>query len=316
MVRTGTVEMRYASIDIGTNTILMLVGEIDGGLSISRLEDFYEVPRVGKGISSSKLLAQDAMMRGVKVLERYREIAQEYRVDRVVASATSAVRDAHNRLDFVNLVRQRCGMDVEIIDGVTEARLGFMGALSAISDKIEPTLVIDIGGGSTELSFGTEMEPRYTKSLDIGAVRLTERFFTSVPPASDEVEKAIEFIRRAAVRFPFSKARASRVFAVAGTATTIALIAQKKYEFDLAAVTNYEMSRGGLDEVLSDLRKMSPSEVRKITAAAEGREDVLLAGALILSEILKASGAQTFLTTDRGLRYGYMIYKHRQLLAG
>ena len=307
--------MRYASIDIGTNTILMLVGEIDGGLSISRLEDFYEVPRVGKGVASSKVLAQDAIMRGVNVLEKYSKIAREYRVDRVVASATSAVREAHNGVEFVDIIHEKCGMDVEVIDGATEARLGFMGALSAMPDKIEPTLVIDVGGGSTELSFGTEMEPRYTKSLDIGAVRLTEKFFTSVPPASDEVGKAIEFIRKAAVRFPFSKARVSRVFAVAGTATTIALIAQKRHEFDLAAVTNYEMSRVALDGVLSELRTMSPSEVRKITAAAEGREDVLLAGALILSEILKASGAQTFLTTDRGLRYGYMIHKHRQLLA-
>ncbi|MCL5268267.1 MAG: Ppx/GppA family phosphatase [Bacteroidetes bacterium] len=307
--------MRYASIDIGTNTILMLVGEIDGGLSISRLNDFYEVPRVGKGVSVSKTLGHEAIMRGVNVLKKYREIALKYKVDRVVASATSAIRDAENRLEFVDLVREKCGMDVEVIDGATEARLGFMGAMSAVPDKIEPTLVIDIGGGSTELSFGTEMEPRYTKSLDIGAVRLTEKFFTSIPPNSDEVEKAIEYIREVAVLFPFSKARASRIFAVAGTATTIALIAQKKYEFDLDAVTNYEMSRDALRGVLDELRKMSPSQVRKTTAAAEGREDVLLAGALILFEILKASGAQTFMTTDRGLRYGYMIHKHRQLLA-
>jgi len=93
------------------------------------------------------------------------------------------------------------------------------------------------------------------------------------------------------------------------------LIAQKKYEFDFDSVTNYEMSRESLESVVGQLREMSPAQVRGLTKAAEGREDVLLAGSLILLELLKASGARTFLTTDRGIRYGYMIYKHRQLLA-
>ncbi len=305
--------MRYASIDIGTNTILMLIGDVDGDFSINRIGDYYEVPRVGKGVSTSKSLSQESMMRGVVVLERYREIALGFKVDRIIASATSAVREAENKSEFVNLVRDRCGIEVEVIDGPTEARLGYMGAVSGIIDKNVSTFVIDIGGGSTELSYGLGTVPVFTRSLDIGAVRLTEKFFAGIPPDSEDVDRAIDSIREAASGFPFSETRADRVFAVAGTATTLALIEQKRHEFDLSAVTNYEMTADSLRTVLSELRTMSPSQVRNMTSAAAGREDVLLAGALILSELLEAAGASRFLTSDRGLRYGYMLYKHGRM---
>ncbi len=306
--------MRYASIDIGTNTILMLVGEIDGGLSIKRINDFYEVPRVGKGVSATGMLEQGAVSRGIKVLEKYRDIAGEYRVDKIIASATSAVRSARNRQEFVGLVREKCGIDVEVIGGSMEARLGFMGALTSVLDRIEPSLVIDIGGGSTELSYGEGSEPTLAASLDIGAVRITEKFFSSIPPTGQELEAATEFIRRAVAGFPFSDIKPKRVFAAAGTATTIALIAQGRQDFDLSAVADYEMSFDTLNKVFNDLRSKSPSEVRQVTKAAEGREDVLLAGALILINLLDSAGAGSFIATDRGIRYGYIIHKHRQYL--
>lgn len=312
MVGTGFQEMRYASIDIGTNTILMLVGEIDGGLSIERINDFYEVPRIGKGVSSAGMLEQGAVTRGIKVIERYRDIAGDYRVDRIIASATSAVRSAQNRQMFVELVREKCNIDVEVIDGPMEARLGFMGALTAEPDRTVPTLVIDIGGGSTELSYGESSDPSLVQSLDIGAVQITERFFSSVPPSAAELDAATGFIKSAAAGFPFSDIRPKRVFAAAGTATTLALIAQGKRKFDLSAVTDYEMTFDALNELFNDLRSRSPSEVRQMTEAAEGREDVLLAGALILINLLISAGAGSFIATDRGIRYGYIIHKHRQ----
>lgn len=312
MVGIGVREMRYASIDIGTNTILMLIGEIDGGRSIRRINDFYEVPRIGKGASATRMLEPGAVSRGIKVLEKYRDVAAEYRVDKIIASATSAVRGASNRQEFIGLARDKCGIDVEIIDGPTEARLGFMGALTAEPDLIEPTLVVDIGGGSTELSYGEGPEPALVKSLDIGAVRITEKFFSKIPPSVQELETATEFIRHAAAEFPFSDIRPKRVFAVAGTATTIALIAQGKRKFDLSAVTDFEMTFDTLNKVFIDLQSKSPVEVRQMTDAAEGREDVLLAGALILVNLLSSAGARTFIATDRGIRYGYLIHKHRQ----
>jgi exopolyphosphatase / guanosine-5'-triphosphate,3'-diphosphate pyrophosphatase len=305
--------MRYASIDIGTNTILMLIGEVDRASSIRPLRDLYSVPRIGKSVSQSKRLDRASISRAIDVLTNYRAVAEGYAVDRIVASATSAVRDAENRDDFIKEAREACGIEIEVIRGETEARLGFIGAISGDPDKSLTSLVIDIGGGSTEFSEGIGTEPSRVASIDIGAVRLTELFFRHNPPTPEELHEATAFVEKALKTFPFSVVRPDRVFGVAGTATTIALVAQKKYEFEAAAVNNFRMSAESLREVFNLLKTKSPSDIRKLTNAAEGREDVLLAGTLILMKALEAAGARSFLATDRGLRYGYLLYKHAQM---
>ncbi len=316
MVGSSAEEMRYASIDIGTNTILMLIGEINESLIIKRIEDFYEVPRVGRSVSITKKMDPDSIERGLSVLKKYYAVAQDYKVDKIVVSATSAIRDAENRQDFLKPVKDNFGIDVEVIDGSTEAKLGFWGAVGGMENKAEPTLVIDIGGGSTELSYGANMVPARVVSLDIGAVRVTEKLFGHNPPDPDELKRAAEFIENSLANYSFSEIAPKRIFAVAGTATTLALIAQKRYEFDSSAVTNYEMSFNRLREVFEELKTKSHAEIRKMTRAAEGREDVLIAGSLILLKVLEAAHAKGFFATDRGLRYGYLLYKHLQLIGG
>ncbi len=305
--------MKYASIDIGTNTILMLIGELDGESSIIPIRDFYAVPRIGKSVSSTGELDSGSVSRALEVLGEYRKAAENYGVRRIVASATSAVRDARNRDEFIKLARETCGIDVEVIPGELEARLGFLGAVSGMSDKSLSSLVIDIGGGSTEFSYGIGMEPSRIASLSIGAVRITELFFRHNPPLPEELQAAADTVDKTLKSFPFSEIRPDRVFAVAGTATTIALIAQKKYDFDADAVNNFRMQADSLGEVFDLLKKKTPAEIRTLTNAAEGREDVLLAGALILMKSLEAAGAREFITTDRGLRYGYLLHKLAQL---
>jgi exopolyphosphatase/guanosine-5'-triphosphate,3'-diphosphate pyrophosphatase len=306
--------MRYASIDIGTNTILMLIGEVDGALSIRPLKELYSVPRIGKSVSISKRLDQESISRAIDVLMNYRSVAESYSVDRIVASATSAVRDAENRDDFIERVKETCGIEIEVIRGETEARLGFLGAVSGDPDKSRTSLVVDIGGGSTEFSYGIGTEPSRVASIDIGAVRLTELFFMHNPPVAEELREATAFVEKSLKAFPFSDIRPDRVFGVAGTPTTIALIVQKRYDFDATAVNNFRMSAESLREVFDLLKTKSPSDIRRLTDAAEGREDVLLAGTLILMKALEAAGAREFLATDRGLRYGYLLYKHTQML--
>lgn len=306
--------MRYASIDIGTNTILMLIGEIDSSFNITPIEDFYEVPRLGKNVSSTKELAADSIERSMKVLQKYKLIADDHRVDRIVASATSAVRDAVNKLGFIKRVKNETGIEVEVVSGDMEADVGFIGAVGGAPDPDQPTLVIDIGGGSTELSYGIGMKSTFARSIDIGAVRVTEKFFHNDPPIPFELNQAVEFIRTGLTPFPFDKINPQVIFGVAGTATTIALIAQKKYDFDAAAIKDYPMTVKKLLEVFDEIKTKSADGILRLTKAAEGRADVLIAGALILMMILEAVNATEFLTTDRGLRYGYLLFKHRQLL--
>jgi exopolyphosphatase/guanosine-5'-triphosphate,3'-diphosphate pyrophosphatase len=306
--------MRYASIDIGTNTILMLIGEIDDSLKIKAVKDFYQVPRLGKNVSLTRKLAERSVERALEVLENYKGIADGYEVDRVVASATSAVRDAGNGDDFIERVKNDVGIEVEIISGETEADIGFMGAVSGSPYSDQPTLVIDIGGGSTELSYGTGMKPVVVKSIDIGAVRVTEKFFHHDPANTAELDKADKFIKAELDQFPFATIDPRVIIGVAGTPTTLALIAQRKYEFDVSAVTNYLFTMEKLGEVYDEIKVKTTNEILKLTKAAEGRADVLVAGALILIKILEAVDAKEFLTSDRGLRYGYLLYKHKQLL--
>ncbi|MGO9480619.1 MAG: hypothetical protein ACLP05_02390 [Candidatus Kryptoniota bacterium] len=307
--------MKYASIDIGTNTILMLIGEVDGSLNVNSVADFYEVPRVGKNVSVTKELALDAMERAIDVLAKYRATARDYDADRIITSATSAVRDAMNRQDFIRMVKDKLDLDVELISGETEARLGYLAVASGIAGQTCPTFVIDIGGGSTELSYGIGLEPEKFMSVDIGAVRVTEKFFSHNPPSDKELKNAAEFIEGALGAYPFIGATPKLTYAVAGTATTLALIAQGKYEFDLKAVMNYEMSYSVLKELFEFIRWKSPVEICEMTEAAKGRSDVLLAGAMILLKILELLGSDKILTTDRGLRYGYLLYKHMEFLA-
>ncbi len=306
--------MKYASIDIGTNTILMLVGEIDNSLKITPTEDFYEVPRIGKNVSTTKRLDPDSIERAVRVLTNYKEIANGRNVDKIITSATSAVRDAINRDDFIERVKSDLQIDVEVISGELEANIGFVGALSGAPDPNQPTLVIDIGGGSTELSYGTGTKPVQAESINIGAVRVTEKFFRHSPPTPLELIDAAEFIASRLSQFPFEKINPTVIFGVAGTATTLALIAQKKYEFQISAVTNYLMTARKLREVFDEIKTKPVSEILNLTKAAEGRGDVLVAGALILLKILEYTNATEFLTTDRGLRYGYLIHRHKQIL--
>ncbi len=302
--------MRYGSIDIGTNTILMLVADVNNG-KIKRVEDYYEVPRVGKGVSSTRRLEPGSIRRGLAVLERYSEIAERHQVDRIVASATSAMRDAINREEFIRPAKEKFGIDVEVIDGETEAKLGFMGALSAAEHFDDNSLVIDIGGGSTELSYGLNT-PEITQSINVGAVRITELFLRHTPPTDGEIGQASDFVQDALAVFPFSKTSPGKVFGLAGTATTLALIEQRKFDFTPEAVDNYEISFASLSKVFAFLRDKTPAEIGNLTSAAKGREDVLLAGCLILLKVLELAGKKSFYATDRGLRYGFLIYKERR----
>ncbi len=306
--------MRNASIDIGTNTILMLVGEIDDSFHITPINDYYEIPRLGKNVSVTKRLDDKSITRALTVLRRYKSLADEHKVDSVIALATSAAREAINGREFVGQVKNETGIEVEIVNGEREAYIGFIGAVSGSPYPDQPTLVVDIGGGSTELSFGVGLRPTVAKSMDVGAVRVTEKFFRHDPPNSSELEGAARFIELELSRFPFSSIYPKVIFGVAGTATTIALIVQHLDEFDLSAVTNYPLTVSGLKEVFQVIRNMSAVDILRLSKATEGRADVLVAGVLILMKVLEASNATELLTTDRGLRHGNLIRTHKHLL--
>jgi hypothetical protein len=180
--------MRIATIDIGTNTILMLVADISPGGILSTIRDEHSIPRLGEGVDATHLISQTALKRAVEQLRRYRLIAQDENAEMVVACGTSALRDAKNRDDVIDLMGKKTGIRVEVLSGEQEAELTYLGAVSDYLQGDEPLAVLDIGGGSTELTFGNGKTITHRRSLDVGSVRLTERILKTSPPTLQAIE--------------------------------------------------------------------------------------------------------------------------------
>jgi exopolyphosphatase/guanosine-5'-triphosphate,3'-diphosphate pyrophosphatase len=298
--------MTIAVIDIGTNTVLLLVAKIDGAGSITSLVYEQRVPRLGKGVDAEKNLQPESMERVVRVLMEYREIMSRYTIDAVVVAGTSAVRDAHNKQEFAKHVRQATGFDLEVLSGEDEAFWTYRGALSGVSGVLRAT-VIDIGGGSTEITTGSATSITNSISLNVGSVRLTERFFRHDPPTHPELEAAITFVEDELARpkgFAFEE---SSLIGVAGTATSLALLDQGLQEFSINAVENYRLRLDNVYALFRTLRAMHSSEILKLSTIMQGRNDVITAGALILREIMAHYKFSEMIVSERGVRYGLTI---------
>ncbi|MFN0156746.1 MAG: Ppx/GppA family phosphatase [Bacteroidota bacterium] len=298
--------MNIAVIDIGTNTVLLLVASIDSHGHIEPLVYEQRAPRLGKGVDEHKRLHPDSMLQVVGVLEEYQKIIHQHTIDATVVCGTSAVRDATNKEEFIALVKQRVGFDIEVLSGDDEALWTYRGAISGVPD-IQSATVVDIGGGSTEITVGDAASIRQRVSLDIGSVRLTERFFKHDPPTHPELEKAIEIIENElakAGRFGFE---GTTLIGVAGTATALAILDQGLREFDLPSVVNYRLKVDNVYGLLRTLRSMSSEKILELSRVMEGRADIITAGVLILREVMVHFKFKELIVSERGVRYGLAL---------
>lgn len=296
-----------ASIDIGTNTVLLLVAEVkDGKLTV--LHQDQRIPRLGKGVDSSKNLSSDSMMRVIEVLIAYRNfIYDHYGVIPVVVTATSAVRDASNRIEFMWLVEEATGYRLRLLSAAEEAETTFRGALFRIQeDSRKPYLVFDIGGGSTEVAIGSKKEGiRYARSFDIGSVRFSERYFGQLPPSKDVLIETRKAIREAFQKDMWSVDEATEAIGVAGTAISVACLAEGLSDFKPELVENMQVSSESVDNMVLKLSELNVEEILNLSPALmEGRADIILAGTLILQEILLMSGFSHYRVSSGGIRHG------------
>ena len=299
--------MALAVIDIGTNTVLLLVAEIDASGKIITLEYRQRVPRLGRGVDSRRFLQRDSMERVVQVLLEFRAIADGHHPDVIAVCGTSAVRDAANRDEFAALIKQRTGFDLEILTGEEEALWTYRGAVSGVPGLARAT-VVDIGGGSTELTTGTAQVITHRVSLDIGSVRLTERHLQHDPPLAAEIAATRNAIISGLASLPSTiPGEAGRVVGVAGTATTLALLAQKRRGFDLQAVSGFVLRRDAIRRLVSELESSSNGQILRLADYMEGRNDIITAGAIILEEVIGFLGAEEIIVSERGVRYGIAI---------
>jgi exopolyphosphatase / guanosine-5'-triphosphate,3'-diphosphate pyrophosphatase len=273
-----------AVIDIGTNTTRLLVAEVEDG-QVVELERRTVITSLGQGVDSSGRLAQEAMDRVSEAIAVYREVIDRIGVERVVALATSAMRDAENGPEFRDYLKQRFGIEPQTISGDEEARLTFLGATSNRNDDSE-TLVIDIGGGSTEYVAGRPgHDPKFHVSTQMGSVRFMERF--------EDLEEMA-----AAVRETVPDVSVEQGIAVAGTATSLAAIDGAEQ------IHGYRLSLAACERMVAMLAAMSLEERRQVKGLHPDRAPTIVAGAVILTESIRALGLAEVEVSERDILHG------------
>jgi len=296
--------MRVAAIDCGTNSIRLLIADIEGNNFREVMRDM-EIVRLGQGVDQTGQFHPDAIVRTLLAVDKFAAEIAKRGVEKIKFCATSATRDATNRYLFVDGVRERLGIEPEVISGDEEAALSFSGAIQDLDPKEGPFLVVDIGGGSTEFVFGTTSVDA-ARSVNIGCVRMSERHFANDPATAEQIELArIDIkaaIAQAAAEVPITQAKT--LVAVAGTATTVAAAALELAEYDRYAIHLARISVTQVHEASAMFLTKSREERLALGYMHPGRVDVIAAGALVLSEIMKATGATEFVASESDILDG------------
>lgn len=288
---------KLASIDLGTNTCLLLV--LDGE---KVLHDESNVVRLGQGVDQNKKLHPEAMERTFQCLKKYAEIVRRLGVEpsQVMAVGTAQARDAENAKDFFSKIKTEIGFQFQTLSGDAEAKATFVGAALPGMDPSK-IVVMDIGGGSTEI-----VQSDGGKSLNIGAVRMTERFLKSNPVTDEEFWKCEAAIDEALQEMKSRISSKNTFVAVAGTAVTLAMIQLGLKDFDRSKIDGFTLTRGDAHRIVEELKWRSVDERKEMVGMEPKRADVILAGALIFWRVMEVLGFEKAVISTRGLRYGVL----------
>ncbi len=299
--------MRVAVADMGTNSTRLLVADVTDG-EITELERRATVTRLGRGVDTSGKLSAEAIDDVCECIGEYVEILRSMEAERVVAVATSAVRDAENGSAFTAELRERFALDAQVLGGDDEARLTYLGAVYDRESDAE-NLVVDIGGGSTELVIGSGSEVTFHASLQAGTVRHTERHISSDPAAAGELEALSGDVRGLiddALKgedFP----RAAKGIGVAGTPTSLAAIEQALDPYDPEQVHGYVLSLSTIQRMLSELAAKPLAERVEVVGLHAGRAPTIVAGVVILVQVMRAFGLDEIEVSEHDILYGIAL---------
>jgi exopolyphosphatase/guanosine-5'-triphosphate,3'-diphosphate pyrophosphatase len=306
-----------AAIDCGTNSTRLLIA-YPGGVTVERLN---RITRLGAGVDRTGRLAADAVRRTVTVLEEYRRAMDHHGVAQVRMTATSAARDADNRAEFFSAAEEVIGIQPELLSGEEEGRLSFVGATSELDPRSGPWLVVDIGGGSTELVAGPAAgasraptpdpgPPLAVRSLDVGCVRLTERFLASDPPTAPELQAARRFVTTQVAEAVEQEPRLAEGHTLVGLAGTVACLAatdQGIEEYDRDRVHHYVLTLDRVGQMLRRLAGLTSAERRPVPGVEPARADVIVGGSIVLDEIMRHFGFDECLTSEADILDGLVL---------
>lgn len=297
--------MNLAAIDVGTNTALLLVARVGADGKIETLAERAEITRLGRGIGGDGALGAEGIARTLAALRGYAEIARGHGA-KIAAVGTEALRRAPNAAAFLGPAAEILGAPIEVIDGAREAALTFRAVAAAFPDALAGHLVVlDVGGGSTEIVIASGGVVRFEVSLPLGSVRFTEKFIRHDPPQADEIAAVRAAVDHAIAAVPFPPAGATLV-GVAGTVTSLAAMAESLASYDPLRVHGYRLSRAALANQIARLAGATQGERERMVGLDPRRADVILAGALILDALATAAGAPEIRVSDRGIRWGLL----------
>jgi exopolyphosphatase / guanosine-5'-triphosphate,3'-diphosphate pyrophosphatase len=301
---------RVAAIDCGTNSIRLLIAEPYGAGGLTDLERRLEVVRLGQGVDASGAFHADALQRTFAAVDQYAELIKkaDVPVEKVHFVATSATRDVKNRDSFFAGVKERLGVVPEVISGETEARLSFYGALSRVTPEGEPVLVMDIGGGSTELITGSAAGTLHSGiSLDVGSVRVTERFLKQNPVADDDLAGAAQYVDDLLTGSGVDFSSIGTWIGVAGTVTTLAGVYLELEHYDRERVHGAVIPLPAIAELLHRLARMTVQEIRALPSMHPGRADVITGGALIEARVAARLSVQDLIVSESDILDGIAL---------
>ncbi|MBI2878075.1 MAG: Ppx/GppA family phosphatase [Candidatus Tectomicrobia bacterium] len=298
------------AIDIGTNALRLLVAEMEAGRGLKSLHRERRITRLGAGLDQSGRLSPPAMERTLQVLEDFSRKLAQFRANHVVAAATSAVREARNGSEFLAQVQAATGLQVEVISGEEEARRTLLGVMFDLSPRPPFSLVLDIGGGSTEFIYAEEGCPRVLLSTSLGVVRLAERHPLSDPPASQELASLRREIEAGiqAVRAAISVRALPVLIGTAGTATTLAGMDLGLDRYDPARIHLHSLTRERVREIFEQLASQTLEERRQIPFLERGREDIIVPGTAVLLLTMEGFGLDRVIVSEAGLKEGLLLH--------
>jgi exopolyphosphatase/guanosine-5'-triphosphate,3'-diphosphate pyrophosphatase len=303
--------MKLAALDVGTNTVLMLVAETTADGRLRKLGDFSRITRLGRGVDATGHLEPQAALLTLDTIAEFVERARELGAEKILSAATAALRDASDGADFIARVKTRAGITLELISGETEAQLAYLSSIKGLQlDPASNLLIVDIGGGSTEL---VRAQPGGTIdyiSLQIGSVRLTERIVKSDPPHAREAVELRVAIDDALATLKWNF-QPDLMVGIAGTVTTVCAVALGMAEYDSSRVHGHVLTQQDVLEAIARLSQVALEERKRIPGVEPGRADVIFAGAAILERVMSHFRMRQVMVSDQGVRWG-LIWRELQ----
>jgi exopolyphosphatase/guanosine-5'-triphosphate,3'-diphosphate pyrophosphatase len=302
---------RLAVIDVGTNTVRLLVAESGGGSTYRTLLTAQEITRLGQGLLPSRELQPEPIRRTVRVLRRYRELADAQGAATLLAVGTSALREAKNRTAFLAVARDEAGVEVAVIPGEDEARLGLLGVRAGLPNAPARLAMMDIGGGSTELVVAEGETILAAVSTGVGVVKLTESCLHTDPPLPTELEtvrrKAAERLDRARTVELRGVPTGNTLVGTAGTVTSLAAVDLALIPYDLVRVSGHRITRVRIAQILHRLASLPLADRRRVPGLEPARADVIVAGGVICLAAMEVLGFPELTVSDGGLREGILL---------